>query len=231
MYDFTTKWYFLNFSETQILFNIFNKYKIEARFVGGCVRDAITNIITTDFDLAVNYSYNNLLHILSTYKYVKISSFNSKYFNINLSINNRQYQITTLRKDINCNGRGCNVIATNSFAIDAQRRDFTINALYVDINGKLFDYFSGVNDLLQKQIIFIGNPIQRIIEDKVRILRYYRFCAKYEDYSDRYNHIMKLYTINNLSNKRIGIELFKIIQESKTTNIINCLIKNKIISA
>ena len=123
--------YFLYFEETKKLFKIFNKYNINAMFVGGCVRDALCNLITDDFDIAVNCDIEKLCNILNEND-IKVIKTGIKFSSITVIINDKKYEITSLRKDVNCSGRHCYTEITDSFEIDSKRRDFTINALYVN---------------------------------------------------------------------------------------------------
>lgn len=224
------EFYFLYFEETKLLFDIFNRYNIDARFVGGCVRDAICNIITDDFDIAVNCDILKLCNILSNHN-IKIIKTGIKFSSITAIINTRKYEITSLREDINCSGRHCDTQSTSSFEIDSKRRDFTINALYVSQYGELFDYNNGLNDLQNNRIIFIGDPQTRIKEDFLRIFRYYRFCSKYNDYSNRYSKIIKQESSNTniISIERIQKELFKTIEMSNNSIILNNMLNDDIL--
>lgn len=206
------QFYFLDFPETKRFFEICNNHGIQARFVGGCVRDGLLGLQTDDFDIAVNAPILDLVKILETSN-VKCILSGVKYGSIMVILGNRKFDITSLRCDANCLGRACDIDFTDSFAEDAKRRDFTINALYVSENGELFDYFGGVDDLTHKRIIFIGDPFARISEDHLRILRYYRFCAKVGDKSYRYADILhnNAYLLKNLSIERIQKEVFQTI--------------------
>ena len=96
-----------------------------------------------------------------------------------LIINKKKLEITTLRKDVLTDGRYAKVQFTKNWEEDAQRRDFTINAIYADINGEIFDPLDGIFDLQNGQIRFIGSAEERINEDYLRILRYFRFFIQY----------------------------------------------------
>ena len=227
--------YFLRFPETKRLFEIFDKNHLEARFVGGCVRDGLCGLQTDDFDVAINCEINKLCNILGNAG-LRVIKTGIKFSSITVIINNRQYQITSLREDFSCDGRHCVVGATADFKQDAKRRDFTINALYIDQYGNLFDYFGGQKDLKNHVVRFIGNPETRIQEDYLRIFRYYRFCAKYGDFSNRYRDIIKSLSnnISKLSIERIQAEIIKLLQcqnnykilEFMTESVLECNLKN-----
>ena len=107
---------------------------------------------------------------------------------ITASIENEKYEITSLRSDVSTDGRHAKVEFTNNWLQDAERRDFTINSIYSDINGNLFDPFDGKKDLEDGKVIFVGDAEKRIKEDYLRILRYIRFFSSYS----KLNHDLEL---------------------------------------
>jgi tRNA nucleotidyltransferase/poly(A) polymerase len=200
---------FLDYPETVKLFNILRRNGIDARFVGGCVRDAILGIKSEDLDIAVRYDITHVYTILE-YSGVQCIPTGLKYGSITVFVDGRRFELTTLRVDRECFGRDCVIAESSSFEEDAKRRDFTVNALYVDMTGKLFDYFNGIQDLKNGIVRFIGDPLSRINEDYLRIFRYYRFCAVLGDLSNRYDAIIKQTAqhVSKLSIERIRKELF-----------------------
>ena len=108
-------------------------------------------------------------------KNIKINTININYKTISIILNNKEYQITSFRKDLISFGRSAIVDFTFTLHEDAKRRDFTINALYLDEKGNLIDPFGGYNDIMNKKLRFIGDPISRIEEDHLRILRFSHF--------------------------------------------------------
>ena len=129
-------------------------------------------------------------------------------------LNKKKFEITTLRKDVSTDGRHANVKFTSNWEQDASRRDFTINAIYADIEGRIFDPLNGISDLQNGKIKFIGLPEERIQEDYLRILRYFRFFIQYSktDYDQNIIRSIKQYIngLNKISNERILDELKKI---------------------
>ena len=223
------QFYFLEFPQTKRLFKIFNTYDIEARFVGGCVRDALAGKKTDDFDIAVNFDIQKLSEILEN-EDIKVIPTGIKYGSITAIVNHMKFEITTLRRDENCNGRLCDIEAVSSFEEDAKRRDFTMNALYVSQRGELFDYYNGIEDLQNVNVIFIGDPQKRIEEDYLRILRYYRFAARFHDFSDRYKEIIRreASNVSKLSIERVQKELLLILQEKDSLRIFKMIKDNGI---
>src|SRR4029077_9795085 len=124
-------------------------------------------------------------------------------------------EITTLRQDVGTDGRRATVAFATDWQADAARRDFTINALYADpVTGEVFDYFGGLDDLAARRVRFIGDARQRIREDHLRILRYFRFQARFGSEPadpDSENACIELAeTLKGLSRERIGMELLNL---------------------
>tara|TARA_X000000368_G_C23023976_1_gene709322 strand:- start:640 stop:1923 length:1284 start_codon:yes stop_codon:yes gene_type:complete len=166
--------------DIQDLFKSFNSYSDEAelRFVGGCVRKLINNEVVDDIDLSTNLTPENVIEILKKNN-INYYETGIEHGTITAVINKKSFEITSLRKDVKTDGRHAQVVYTKNWLEDASRRDFTINAIYSDIDGNLFDPFNGKKDLYYGSIEFIGDPAIRLKEDYLRILRYIRFFLKY----------------------------------------------------
>ena len=166
--------------EIQELFKSFSSYSSEAelRFVGGCIRKIISNEEVDDLDLSTNLKPENVIEILKKNK-IRFYETGIEHGTITAIINKKSFEITSLRKDIKTDGRHAEVIYTKDWLEDASRRDFSINAIYSDIDGNLFDPFNGKKDLMDGVVKFIGDPAIRIKEDYLRILRYIRFFLGY----------------------------------------------------
>ena len=166
--------------EVQELFKLINSYsnESEVRFVGGCVRKLINNEVVDDIDLSTNLRPEKVIEILKNNN-INFYETGINHGTVTAVINDKSFEITSLRKDIKTDGRHAQVKYTKDWLDDASRRDFTINAIYSDIEGNLFDPFNGKNDLNNGLIKFIGDPAIRIKEDYLRILRYIRFSLVY----------------------------------------------------
>ena len=164
-------------ADTEQLFELLSPHG-ELRFIGGCVRDAVLNIAFNDIDLATSLLPDQVIKLLESAN-IKVVPTGLAHGTVTAIFDQTQYQITTLRKDVACDGRHAEVLFTDDWQEDAARRDFTINALSANLNGEFFDYFSGLTDLKAKKVRFIGNAADRICEDYLRILRFYRFAGKY----------------------------------------------------
>ena len=193
----------------------------EIRYVGGCVRKIIKDEKVDDIDLATNIEPSKVKQALEN---KKINYFETgiKHGTITAVIDNNKFEITSLRSDIKTDGRHAEIEFTNNWVKDAERRDFTINSIYADINGNLFDPFDGKKDLENGILKFVGDPEQRIKEDYLRILRYLRFFTLYskKDHQADIKKIIKknIVGIKKLSSERLLDELKKIFKS-------NCFIK------
>ncbi len=157
--------------------NTFSKNS-EVRYVGGCIRKVINRETVDDIDLATNLNPREICEALKK-KEINFFETGIGHGTITAIIDNQKYEITSLRKDIKTDGRHAVVEFSIDWREDASRRDFSINSIYSDGEGNLFDPFNGKNDLKNGQINFIGNAESRIKEDYLRIIRYIRFYLNY----------------------------------------------------
>ena len=198
------------------LFKSFNSCSdnAELRFVGGCVRKLISGEKVDDIDLSTNLKPENVIEVLKKNN-INFYETGIEHGTITAVINKRSFEITTLRKDIRTDGRHAQVEYTDNWLEDASRRDFTINSIYSDLDGNLFDPFNGRKDLNDGLIKFIGDPAQRIKEDYLRILRYIRFFLGYSKNQHNKNTVkiikQNLIGLNQVSKNRQLQELKKII--------------------
>ena len=185
------------------------------RYVGGAVRDDLLKIPLSDIDLATRIPPDEVISRLSSAR-IKAVPTGIDHGTVTAVSDGHPFEITTLRRDVSTDGRRATVAFTDDWKEDAARRDFTINALSADPRtGELFDYFGGLADLEQRHIRFIGDPLQRIAEDHLRILRFFRFHARFgagepdkaalEACTQRANDLMAL------SRERIADELLKLL--------------------
>lgn len=162
----------------QKLFSSLNTEKDEVRVVGGAVRNTLLGKDVQDFDLASTHLPQDIKSILAL-EGIKTIDTGISHGTVTAVVYGKPYEITTLRRDIHTDGRFAQVRYTTSWEEDARRRDFTMNALYVDSCGRLYDYVGGLHDLRQRCVRFIGDPHERIKEDYLRILRFFRMQAYY----------------------------------------------------
>lgn len=169
---------FSEFPNAKKICQILIKEGAEARLIGGAVRSFLAGREVHDIDIATNINPEDIEGVLLSHK-VKYKSIGKAFGTVTAFINGEKVEITSLRRDIECDGRKAIVEYTNSWQEDAARRDFTINAMSTDLHGNLYDYFGGFEDLKNSVVKFIGDPEQRIKEDYLRILRFFRFSAFY----------------------------------------------------
>ena len=198
------------------IFEAINSYNAESeiRYVGGCVRKIINNEKVDDIDLATNLEPKQVCDALSR-KDIKYYETGAEHGTITAIIDEYLFEITSLRKDIQTDGRHAKVEFSKNWKEDASRRDFTINSIYSDKDGNLFDPYNGKKDLENGYINFIGNVDERIKEDYLRILRYLRFFINYSKQPHNSEIIKKLRIniggISKLSKERLLDELRKIV--------------------
>ncbi|XP_011504428.1 PREDICTED: CCA tRNA nucleotidyltransferase 1, mitochondrial isoform X2 [Ceratosolen solmsi marchali] len=186
------------------LSNIFKKYNFELRIAGGAVRDILMNINPKDLDFATNATPTEMKDIFTNEDIRMINGNGEKHGTITSRINNKQnFEITTLRVDVVTNGRHADVEFTTDWLLDASRRDLTINSMFLDLNGKVYDYFYGYEDLTKRNVIFVGDPAERICEDFLRILRYFRFYGRISDVGDNFD----VRTIQAIKDNVSGLEI------------------------
>tara|TARA_Y100001958_G_C21180629_1_gene510577 strand:- start:114 stop:1388 length:1275 start_codon:yes stop_codon:yes gene_type:complete len=214
--------------------NSFSEYS-EVRYVGGCIRQIINNENVNDIDLATNLNPYQVCEALKK-ENIQFYETGKEHGTITAVIDEKKYEITSLREDISTDGRHAKVLFSQDWKKDSLRRDFTINSIYSDKNGNLFDPNGGKKDLEKGLINFIGKPEVRIKEDYLRILRYLRFFQNYskkkhdpdlirklkiniggvsklskERLLNELEKMMKIDTLEKLTNDPISVELIQVI--------------------
>ena len=183
-------------------------------FVGGCVRKLLKKELVNDIDIATNLSPDELKNILRENN-INFIETGITHGTITVVINKIKFEITTLRKDVSTDGRHANVEFISDWETDAKRRDFTINAIYSDLKGEIYDPLGGLKDLENKIVKFIGDPNERIREDYLRILRYFRFYTQYNNHQHDIKIVQAikkgLNGIRKISKERILDEFSKIL--------------------
>ena len=207
---------------------VFNKIQegfsadtVTARFVGGCVRKYLSNDKIDDIDIATILGADEIKEKFKNTSF-KVVETGIKHGTITLVSDKFNLEITTLRKDIETDGRHAEVEYIENWQLDSERRDFTINAIYLDINGKIFDPQMGTVDLKNNNVKFIGDPHKRIEEDYLRIIRFLRFKILYNSkVESSTNNAIKqnLDGIKKISKERILTELYKILELKNFINI------------
>jgi poly(A) polymerase len=185
------------------------------RYVGGAIRDELLGLPVSDVDVATRLKPNEVIERLESAK-IKAVPTGIDHGTVTAVSDGHAIEVTSLRRDVSTDGRRATVAFTDDWKEDAARRDFTINALSADpVTGEIFDYFGGLDDLAARRIRFIGDPLERIAEDHLRILRFFRFHARFgsgepdaaalDACAQRANDLMAL------SRERIADELLKLL--------------------
>ncbi|RED48020.1 CCA tRNA nucleotidyltransferase [Aestuariispira insulae] len=164
--------------ETRAVMDCLSNGGGEARFVGGCVRDALLGRAIGDIDIATNLPPEKVQQLLELAG-IRCVPTGLKHGTVTAIASHIPYEITTLRRDVETDGRHAVVAFTDDWKEDASRRDFTMNALSMDGEGLITDFFNGVEDAKTGHIRFVGNAKTRLEEDVLRLLRYFRFYAHY----------------------------------------------------
>lgn len=204
------------------------------RYVGGAVRDDLLGLPVNDIDLATRIPPDEVMARLEKAR-IKAVPTGIEHGTITAVSDGHPFEITTLRRDVSTDGRRATVAFTDDWKEDAARRDFTINALSADPRtGELFDYFGGLADLETRHIRFIGDPLQRIAEDHLRILRFFRFHARFdggeadpaalEACTQRANDLMAL------SRERIADELLKLLGLPDPSATVGIMLERRILA-
>ena len=206
----------------------------DARYVGGAVRDTLLGLDASDVDIATRLTPDEVLARLRAAG-VRAVPTGLAHGTVTAVLASGPVEITTLRRDVATDGRHAEVAFSTDWEEDAARRDFTMNALYADpLTGALFDYHGGRADLIAARVRFIGDPLRRIAEDHLRILRFFRFHARFGQEVDpqglaaceaRANDLMAL------SRERIAAELLKLLVARSAVSVARLMIEREILRA
>lgn len=186
----------------------------QPRFVGGCVRDALAHRPVKDIDIATPDPPERVMGLLSQ-AHLRSVPTGLAHGTITAIVNGKPFEITTLRRDVETDGRHAKVAFTDDWIADASRRDFTINALSCRVDRQIYDPFGGIADLAAGRIVFVGDPGKRIDEDVLRLLRYFRFYAHFghppADTPALHACRARAGRLSELSGERIATETMKLL--------------------
>ncbi|CAH0594295.1 unnamed protein product [Chrysodeixis includens] len=217
--------------EVAALKSLFDKYNYEIRVAGGAVRDLLMGLNPKDLDFATTATPQEMKEMFTAENVRMINTNGEKHGTITARINDKEsFEVTTLRVDIVTDGRHAEVIFTTNWKLDANRRDLTINSMFLGFDGSVYDYFFGYEDLKKRRIAFVGDSEKRIKEDYLRILRYFRFYGKIADKPDNHEkEILQVIKDNvgglqNISGERIWCELKKMLQGNYAGSLLKTMI-------
>ncbi len=222
-----TKWH-----EIKLLKKIFTLFGNDNIFiVGGAVRNVLSNKSLEDIDLAVKFNSDYVKKKLRE-KEIKFIDLSKGHGTVSIISKGNQIEITSMRIDKETYGRKAKVEFVEDIFLDSCRRDFTINAMYLGSNGKIYDPHDGATDLKRRIVKFIGSPQKRIKEDRLRILRYFRFLSYYGCNKNIIHSVSMLAClksikdISKISKERRSYEFFKLIKGEYAADVL-LLMKNK----
>ncbi len=203
-----------------------------ARYVGGAVRDTLLGIAVTDIDIATRHQPEDVVDIVRRAGFKPVPT-GIAHGTITAVLPSGPVEITTLRRDVSTDGRHATIAFTDDWREDASRRDFTMNALYADpLTGEVIDYFGGLDDLAARHVRFIGDPLRRIAEDHLRILRFFRFLARFGDAPDApalAACTQRARDLMALSRERIADELLKLLVARDAVRVLRLMIERDIL--
>jgi len=186
----------------------------EARIVGGAVRNALLSLPVHEIDIATTALPDEVVRRVESAGWKSVPT-GIEHGTVTILLAGKPFEVTTLRRDVETYGRKAKVVFGRDWVADAMRRDFTINALSLSADGQLHDYVDGLADLTARRVRFIGDPAQRIAEDYLRILRFFRFHAWYgegaPDPEGLHACIRERVGIDSLSRERVRTELLKLL--------------------
>ena len=204
----------------------------EARYVGGAVRDTLLGLAVSDVDIATRHDPDLVMAKLRSAAIKPIPT-GIAHGTITAITPGGPVEVTTLRRDISTDGRHAEVAFTDDWREDAARRDFTMNALYADPQtGEIFDYFGGLDDLNAGRVRFIGDPLQRIAEDHLRILRFFRFMARFGDQPDEAGLeacVARANDLMALSRERIADEFLKLLIARDAVRVLRLMVSRAVL--
>lgn len=222
-------------SELNSLADIFKRNGFELRIAGGAVRDLLMDLTPHDLDFATTATPDEMKEMFTRENVRMINAKGEKHGTITPRINDKEnFEVTTLRIDVTTDGRHAEVQFTRNWQLDANRRDLTINSLFMDLDGVVYDYFNGIQDIKNRKVTFVGNADTRIKEDYLRILRYFRFYGRIASASNDHD-AQTLQAIHantaglaNISGERIWTELKKILEGNYAGEIVQVMIEQGI---
>lgn len=201
---------------TQAVIKMFRSAGRSAYFVGGCIRNSLMDVPVTDLDISTPMRPEDVIELAKSAGLKAIPT-GIEHGTITVIVEGEPFEITTFRRDVDTDGRRAVVAFSDSLEEDACRRDFTMNALYVDLDGAVLDPLGGITDLMARKVRFIGVPQDRIREDYLRILRFFRFHAVYGDADAGLDAdalagcAENLDGLSGLSKERVGSEIIKLL--------------------
>lgn len=208
--------------------------KGQTRIVGGAVRDTLLGLPVQDVDMATRFLPEEVIRRLEAAG-IKAIPTGIEHGTITAVANHQPFEVTTLRRDVTTDGRRATVAFTEDWKEDAARRDFTINALFANpVTGEIFDYFGGLTDLEERRVRFIGKPLERIAEDHLRILRFFRFHARFgrgtPDAEGFEACVVRANDLMALSRERIREEVLRLLAVTDPAPTVDLMVRHGVLA-
>ncbi len=223
-------------ANVQKLCDLFDRAGYQIYFVGGCVRNALMGLDISDIDLSTNARPEQMIELAESAG-IRALPTGIDHGTITMVVDHEPFEITCFRKDVETDGRRAVVAFSDDIADDARRRDLTINALYADATGHVIDPLGGLSDIAARRIRFIDDADQRIREDYLRILRFFRFYAWYGDPAQGLDadglaaSAANLAGLETLAKERIGAEMIKILAAPNPAPTIAAMAQSGVLNA
>lgn len=218
--------------ETRAVMDVLNRDGDMARFVGGCVRSAVLDLPIADVDIATRHTPDRVTELLQAEK-IRVVPTGLDHGTVTAVLNHQHFEITTLRLDVETDGRRAVVAFTEDWREDAARRDFTMNAMFMRPDGSLDDPFGGHGDTLAGKVRFVGDPGTRIREDVLRVLRFFRFHTYYGrgeiDRAGLEACRQAAPLISELSGERIRVEFLKLLAAPAPLSVLEIMEKSGVL--
>ncbi|MCE2509764.1 MAG: CCA tRNA nucleotidyltransferase [Alphaproteobacteria bacterium] len=219
--------------ETQAVLKALTAKGALARFVGGCVRDALLNRDVHDVDIATTEPPESALALLKKAGIHTVPT-GIAHGTVTAVVNHKPFEITTLRRDVETDGRHAKVVYTDNWQEDAARRDFTMNAVFCDPDGALYDFFDGIGDLHAGRVRFVGDAKERIQEDVLRLLRFFRFYAEYGTAAPDAEALQACrefaHLLPNLSGERVRAEMLRLLASDAAADVVRLMVAENILA-
>eukprot|EP00048_Salpingoeca_helianthica_P020296 m.5857 g.5857 ORF g.5857 m.5857 type:complete len:560 (-) comp4642_c0_seq1:53-1732(-) len=219
--------------EIQKLKEVFDKHGKEIRLVGGVVRDILLGTAPKDYDIATTALPDEAQRFLEE-EGIRVIATGLQHGTVTAMLNKIPFEITTLRVDESTDGRWAEVRFTADWQADALRRDLTVNAMSIGMDGTLFDYFGGIDHLRARRVLFVGEAAQRIREDYLRILRYFRFHGRLTRAPDHDLPTLAAITecapgLTRISGERVWQEMGKILKLPTAAALLETMLKTGVL--
>ena len=219
--------------ELLIVASAFEKRGYDLRVVGGAVRDILLGNKPKDVDMSTNATPQKMIELFDE-EQIRYIETGLQHGTLTVHLGQQDFEITTLRIDVATDGRHAKVEFTDDWKLDAERRDLTFNAMSLTLDGTLYDYFGGRDDLNARRVRFVGDPLKRLQEDYLRILRYFRFYGRIAEKPDEHDKetldviSQCVEGLDRIAVERIWVEISKILVGNHAPSLLRLIYELKV---